>query len=53
MPIHTAVILLIAAVIGIIVGCLTFLTSGVVAGAVLAGLTAAGVSTPVLRTLIQ
>jgi hypothetical protein len=52
LTIHTAVVLLIAVVIGLIAGGLTFLSGGAVAAAVLAGLTAAGVSIPVLRTLI-
>ncbi|MCM1943501.1 hypothetical protein NC239_35475 [Streptomyces sp. G3] len=52
LTIHTAVVLLIAVVIGLIVGGLTFLSGGAVAAAVLAGLTAAGVSIPVLRSLI-
>ncbi|MFG3105086.1 hypothetical protein ACGFZL_31845 [Streptomyces sp. NPDC048182] len=50
--IHTAVVLLIAVVIGLVVGGLTFLSGGAVAAAVLAGLTAAGVSIPGLRSLI-
>ncbi|WKX23627.1 hypothetical protein [Streptomyces sp. HUAS CX7] len=52
LTIHTAVVLLIAVVIGLIVGGLTFLSGGAVAAAVLAGLTAAGFSVPVLRSLI-
>ncbi|MER6431918.1 hypothetical protein ABT272_29955 [Streptomyces sp900105245] len=52
LTIHTAVVLLIAVVIGLVVGGLTFLSGGAVAAAVLAGLTATGVSVPVLRTLI-
>ncbi|WP_445280250.1 hypothetical protein [Streptomyces sp. DSM 118148] len=48
LTIHTAVVLLIAVVIGLVVGGLTFLSGGAVAAAVLAGLTAAGVSVPVL-----
>ncbi|MEV7691354.1 hypothetical protein [Streptomyces bungoensis] len=52
LTIHTAVVLLIAVVIGLVVGGLTFLSGGAVAAAVLAGLTAVGVSVPVLRTLI-
>ncbi|WP_333744843.1 hypothetical protein [Streptomyces ardesiacus] len=52
LTIHTAVVLLISVVIGLIVGGLTFLSGGAVAAAVLAGLTAAGVSIPVLRSLI-
>jgi uncharacterized membrane protein YccC len=53
LTIHTAVVLLIAVVIGLVVGGLTFLSGGAVATAVLAGLTAAGVSVPVLRSLIE
>ncbi|MFU0243081.1 hypothetical protein ACKI1J_46250 [Streptomyces scabiei] len=45
-------VLLIAVIIGLIVGGLTFLSGGAVAAAVLAGLTAAGVSVPGLRSLI-
>lgn len=52
LTIHTAVVLLIAVVIGLVVGGLTFLSGGSVAAAVLAGLTAAGISIPVLRSLI-
>lgn len=52
MSLNTAVVLLTAAVIGLIVGGLTFLSGGLVAGAVLAGLTGAGASIPVLRSLI-
>ncbi|MDG9711404.1 hypothetical protein [Streptomyces sp. DH10] len=52
LTIHTTIVLLIAVVIGLIVGGLTFLSGGAVAAAVLAGLTAAGVSVPVLRSLI-
>ncbi|MGW4440802.1 hypothetical protein ACWELO_34650 [Streptomyces sp. NPDC004596] len=48
LTIHTAVVLLIAVVIGLVVGGLTFLSGGAVAAAVPAGLTAAGVSVPVL-----
>ena len=39
--------------IGVIAGGLTYLTAVPVAGAVVAGLTAAGASVPVLRSLIQ
>jgi hypothetical protein len=49
---HTAVILLAAVVIGLVVGSLTFLSDTPAAGAVLAGLVSAGGSVPVLRTLI-
>ncbi|MGW4199444.1 hypothetical protein [Streptomyces sp. NPDC004726] len=51
--VHTALVLLAAAFIGLIVGGLTFLSGGPVAGAVLAGLTGAGAGVPVLRTLIH
>ncbi|MEU3342561.1 hypothetical protein [Streptomyces sp. NPDC006668] len=50
---HTAVVLLTAIVIGLVVGGLTFLTEFSAAGAVLAGLTAGGLSVPVLRSLIR
>ncbi|MFD8290587.1 hypothetical protein [Streptomyces lavendulae] len=53
MTLHTALVLLAAAFIGAVVGGLTFLSGGPVAGAVLAGITASGVSVPVLRTLIR
>lgn len=49
---HTAIILLTATVIGLVVGGLTFLSGTPAAGAVLAGLLSAGGSVPVLRTLI-
>lgn len=50
---HTTVVLLTAIVIGLIVGGLTFLSQFSAAGAVLAGLTASGLSLPVLRSLIR
>ncbi|MER6421132.1 hypothetical protein [Streptomyces sp. NPDC001137] len=50
---HTAVVLLTAAVIGLIVGGLTFLSNLSVPGAVLAGLGAGSLSVPVLRLLIR
>ncbi|MGW6890388.1 hypothetical protein ACWGKK_36530 [Streptomyces chartreusis] len=53
MTVHTAVVLLSAAFIGIVVGGLSFLSGGPAAAAVLAGLTAFGVSVPVLRSLIR
>ncbi|MFE0172327.1 hypothetical protein ACFWZ2_08405 [Streptomyces sp. NPDC059002] len=53
MTVHTAIVLLIAVVLGLIVGGLTFLSAHGIAPAVLAGLTAAGTSVPVLRSLIQ
>ncbi|MFE6486759.1 hypothetical protein ACFVGN_28010 [Streptomyces sp. NPDC057757] len=49
---HTAIILLTAAVIGLVVSGLTFLNGTPPAGAVLAGLLSTGGSVPVLRTLI-
>lgn len=49
---HTAIILLAAVVIGLVIGGLTFLSGTPVAGAILAGLVSAGGSVPVLRTLI-
>ncbi|MFC1407491.1 MULTISPECIES: hypothetical protein [Streptacidiphilus] len=49
---HTAIILLAATLIAIIVGALAFLAGHVVAAAVLAGLGAFGGSIPVLRNLI-
>ena len=52
MTVHTAIILLTAVVIGMIVGALTFLSGVPAAGAVLAGLTGTGTSVPVLRGLI-
>ncbi|WP_433573953.1 hypothetical protein [Streptomyces sp. CA-251247] len=53
MTMHTVVVLLTAMFIGAIAGGLTYLTAVPVAGAVLAGLTAAGASVPVLRSLIH
>lgn len=52
MSLHTALVLLIAVVIGLIVGGLSFLSGTSAAGAVLAGLISTGGSVPVLRTLI-
>ncbi|WP_326790524.1 hypothetical protein [Streptomyces sp. NBC_00151] len=52
MTLHTALILLTALVIGLVVGGLTFLGGTPAASAVLAGLLSAGGSVPVLRTLI-
>lgn len=49
---HTAIVLLAAGFIGLVVGCLTFLSGTPAAGAVLAGLLSAGGSVPVLRPLI-
>ncbi|MFA7767919.1 hypothetical protein ACGFNX_41860 [Streptomyces sp. NPDC048723] len=53
LTVHAALILLAAAFIGSMVGGLTFLSGGPVAGAVLAGLTGSGASIPVLRSLIR
>ncbi|MGI5405305.1 hypothetical protein ACQEV9_00800 [Streptomyces chartreusis] len=50
---HTALILLTALVIGLVVAGLTFLNGTPTAGAVLAGSLSAGGSVPVLRTLIR
>ncbi|MER6736569.1 hypothetical protein [Streptomyces puniciscabiei] len=52
LSLHTTVVLLTAIVIGLVAGGLTVLTGAPVAGAVLAGLTAAGSSVPVLHSLI-
>lgn len=49
---HTAIILLAAFVIGLIIGSLTFLSGTSAAGSVLASLVSAGGSVPVLRSLI-
>lgn len=50
---HTTVVLLTSVVIGLVVGGLTFLSDFSTPGAVLAGLGAAGLSVPVLRSLIR
>ncbi|CAM5322040.1 MULTISPECIES: hypothetical protein [Streptomyces] len=50
---HTALILLTAFVIGLIVAGLTFLNGTPTAGAALAGALSAGGSIPALRTLIR
>jgi hypothetical protein len=50
---HTAVILLTAIVIGLVIGGLTFLSDFSAPGAVLAGLAASGLGVPVLRQLIR
>ncbi|WP_055697651.1 hypothetical protein [Streptomyces silaceus] len=52
LTVHSAVVLLMAVVIGLVVGGLTFLSGATAAGAVLAGLTAGAVSVPTLRGLI-
>ncbi|MFD9195641.1 hypothetical protein ACFWCA_46490 [Streptomyces phaeochromogenes] len=53
MPLHTAVVLLAAAVIGLVIAALTVLSGTHPATAALAGMTAAGASITVLRTLIR
>ncbi|MDA5283696.1 hypothetical protein [Streptomyces sp. Isolate_45] len=53
LPLRTAVVLLTALVLGLIVGGLTALTGTHPATAVIAGLTTAGAGTAALRTLIQ
>ncbi|MFD3505757.1 hypothetical protein [Streptomyces sp. NPDC058678] len=52
LSLHTTVVLLTALVLGLVVGALTVLTGVPVAGAVLAGLSAAGSTVPVMRSLI-
>lgn len=53
LSLHTAVVLLGAVLIGLAAGGLTYLGGTGAALSVLAGLTAAGVGVPVLRTLIR
>ncbi|MER6678936.1 hypothetical protein [Streptomyces sp. NPDC000983] len=53
LSLHTAVVLLTALVLGLIIGGLTALTGVHPATAVIAGLTAAGASAAALRTLIK
>jgi ABC-type antimicrobial peptide transport system permease subunit len=53
LTLHTTVVLLTALIIGLVIGGLTALTGAPVAAAVIAGLTSAGASTPVLRTIIR
>jgi ABC-type antimicrobial peptide transport system permease subunit len=53
LSLHTTVVLLMALVIGLVMGCLTAFTGVSAAAAVIAGLTSAGASVPVLRTLIR
>ncbi|MFJ9447191.1 hypothetical protein ACIRRH_35875 [Kitasatospora sp. NPDC101235] len=50
---YAALILLTAAVIGLITGGLAFLSGSPAAGAILAGLSGTGVSVPVLHRLIR
>ncbi|REK89623.1 hypothetical protein DY245_14915 [Streptomyces inhibens] len=53
LTLHTAIVLLAAGFIGLIVGSLTFLNGGALAGAALAGLTAFGACVPALNKLIR
>ncbi|MFJ4120083.1 hypothetical protein ACIP3U_01980 [[Kitasatospora] papulosa] len=53
LSLHTAVVLLTALVIGLVMGSLTAFTGVSAAAAVIAGLTSAGASVPALRTLIR
>jgi hypothetical protein len=53
LPLHTTVVLLTALIIGLVIGTLTVFTGVAAAGAIIAGLTSAGASVPILRTLIQ
>ncbi|MEV0192382.1 hypothetical protein AB0I39_28100 [Kitasatospora purpeofusca] len=53
LSVRTTLVLLTAAVIGVVAGVLAFLAGGPVAGAVLADLTAAGSSVPVLNGLVR
>ncbi|WP_407838049.1 hypothetical protein ACE1OC_19360 [Streptomyces sp. DSM 116496] len=53
LTVHTALVLMMATFIGLVVGGLTFLSGGPIAGAILAGLTASGASILALRTLIR
>ncbi|MEV6403991.1 hypothetical protein AB0M58_13735 [Streptomyces bobili] len=46
---HSALVLTIAVIIGVAIGCLTYLGTRQVPTATIAGLTAFGVSVPVLR----
>ncbi|MCM2388688.1 hypothetical protein [Streptomyces albipurpureus] len=50
---RTVLILLTSVFFGTVFGTITFWSTGTVPSAVLAGLTATGVSVPVLRTLIH
>ncbi|MGW2767315.1 hypothetical protein [Streptomyces sp. NPDC001275] len=49
---HAAIVVLMAALVGAIAGVLTGYSTGNIAGAVLAGLGAAGLSVPILHNLI-
>ncbi|GGV65221.1 hypothetical protein GCM10010294_17950 [Streptomyces griseoloalbus] len=52
LSLHTAVVLLAAVVIGMVIGCLTVLTGAPIAAAAIAGVLSAGGSVPALHTLI-
>ncbi|MFD7062232.1 hypothetical protein [Streptomyces sp. NPDC059906] len=52
LTLHTALVLLTAVVIGLVVGGLAWLSGSPVAGSVLVGLVSSGGSVPVLRSLI-
>ncbi|MFI8933299.1 hypothetical protein ACIG3E_37230 [Streptomyces sp. NPDC053474] len=52
LTVHTALVLLTAAVVGLVMGGLIFVGGGTAAEAAFTGLTAGGVSVPVLRGLI-
>ncbi len=49
---HALLVLVAAVLIALIIGGLTYLSTGNTAGAVLAGMTAGGVSAPVLHKLV-
>lgn len=53
LPLHTAVVLLTAVVIGLVIGGLAALAGAPLAAAVVAGMTSAGGSVPALRGLIR
>ncbi|TCR15964.1 hypothetical protein [Streptomyces sp. BK205] len=53
LSLHTAVVLLMAFMIGLIIGVLTFLTGAPVAAGVIAGITSVGASIPPLRSLVR
>ncbi|MFE9813349.1 hypothetical protein [Streptomyces sp. NPDC005548] len=53
LSLHTAVVLLIACLLGALIGVLTFFTGVPVAAAVIAGITSAGACISPLRNLIR
>ncbi|MFJ4895023.1 hypothetical protein ACIP5U_34290 [Streptomyces sp. NPDC088788] len=53
MSLHSAVVLMIALVIGAVMGVLTLLTGAPLAAAIAGGITSAGMSIPSLHTYIQ